>query len=234
MSVLSLNNICFSYDRTPVLQNISYDFEEGKVYCISGKSGAGKTTLLSVLSGLAEPNICPITQCAKSLVHGPCGGQKNGRLEEAPYPVLAQQRRRIGMVFQSFNLVTKFTAVENVVLSMEIAGVKGINKKKKAYELLESVGLDTDEANRRVLKLSGGQQQRVAIGRALSYDAQVLLADEPTGNLDSDTQQDILQIFRSLADSGKCVILVSHSSEVAKACDQIYTLQRISGKSARR
>ena len=140
----------------------------------------------------------------------------------------------IGVVFQSFNLVTKFTAVENVVLSMEIAGVKGINKKKKAYELLESVGLDTDEANRRVLKLSGGQQQRVAIGRALSYDAQVLLADEPTGNLDSDTQQDILQIFRSLADSGKCVILVSHSSEVAKACDQIYTLQRISGKSARR
>lgn len=74
----------------------------------------------------------------------------------------------------------------------------------------------------------------MAIGRALSYDAQVLLADEPTGNLDSDTQQDILQIFRSLADSGKCVILVSHSSEVAKACDQIYTLQRISGKSARR
>ncbi|HCH67847.1 MAG: ABC transporter ATP-binding protein [Clostridiales bacterium] len=219
MSVLSLNNICFSYDRTPVLQNISYDFEEGKMYCISGKSGAGKTTLLSVLSGLAEPNSGSICY----------DGNDIKKINKYTF-----RSKYIGVVFQSFNLVTKFTAVENVVLSMEIAGVKGINKKKKAYELLESVGLDTDEANRRVLKLSGGQQQRVAIGRALSYDAQVLLADEPTGNLDSDTQQDILQIFRSLADSGKCVILVSHSSEVAKACDQIYTLQRISGKSARR
>ena len=189
------------------------------MYCISGKSGAGKTTLLSVLSGLAEPNSGSICY----------DGNDIKKINKYTF-----RSKYIGVVFQSFNLVTKFTAVENVVLSMEIAGVKGINKKKKAYELLESVGLDTDEANRRVLKLSGGQQQRVAIGRALSYDAQVLLADEPTGNLDSDTQQDILQIFRSLADSGKCVILVSHSSEVAKACDQIYTLQRISGKSARR
>ena len=203
----------------PVLQNISYDFEEGKMYCISGKSGAGKTTLLSVLSGLAEPNSGSICY----------DGNDIKKINKYTF-----RSKYIGVVFQSFNLVTKFTAVENVVLSMEIAGVKGINKKKKAYELLESVGLDTDEANRRVLKLSGGQQQRVVIARTLSYDAQVLLADEPTGNLDSDTQQDILQIFRSLADSGKCVILVSHSSEVAKACDQIYTLQRISGKSARR
>ena len=191
----------------------------GDVLAYTGPMGAGKTTLLSVLSGLAEPNSGSICY----------DGNDIKKINKYTF-----RSKYIGVVFQSFNLVTKFTAVENVVLSMEIAGVKGINKKKKAYELLESVGLDTDEANRRVLKLSGGQQQRVAIGRALSYDAQVLLADEPTGNLDSDTQQDILQIFRSLADSGKCVILVSHSSEVAKACDQIYTLQRISGKSARR
>mgnify|MGYP001835545393 CR=1 FL=1 len=150
MSVLSLNNICF---RTPVLQNISYDFEEGKMYCISGKSGAGKTTLLSVLSGLAEPNSGSICY----------DGNDIKKINKYTF-----RSKYIGVVFQSFNLVTKFTAVENVVLSMEIAGVKGINKKKKAYELLESVGLDTDEANRRVLKLSGGQQQRVAIGRALS------------------------------------------------------------------
>ena len=127
MSVLSLNNICFSYDRTPVLQNISYDFEEGKVYCISGKSGAGKTTLLSVLSGLAEPNSGSICY----------DGNDIKKINKYTF-----RSKYIGVVFQSFNLVTKFTAVENVVLSMEIAGVKGINKKKKAYELLESVGLD--------------------------------------------------------------------------------------------
>ena len=127
MSVLSLNNICFSYDRTPVLQNISYDFEEGKMYCISGKSGAGKTTLLSVLSGLAEPNSGSICY----------DGNDIKKINKYTF-----RSKYIGVVFQSFNLVTKFTAVENVVLSMEIAGVKGINKKKKAYELLESVGLD--------------------------------------------------------------------------------------------
>ena len=120
--------------------------------------------------------------------------------------------------------------MENVVLSMEIAGVRGVNKKEKAMKLLESVGLASDEANRRVLKLSGGQQQRVAIARALSYDADIILADEPTGNLDGETQKEIMSIFRQLADSGKCVILVSHSPEVADSCDQIYTLQKISSK----
>lgn len=101
------------------------------------------------------------------------------------------------------------------MLSMDIAGVKGKGKKEKAMEILKSVGLDEDEANRRVLKLSGGQQQRVAIARALSYNANIILADEPTGNLDHETQNEIMSIFRKLADEGKCVILVSHSMDVA-------------------
>lgn len=109
---------------------------------------------------------------------------------------------------------------------MDIAGIKG-KKKEKAMEILASVGLDEDEANRRVLKLSGGQQQRVAIARALSYDADIILADEPTGNLDSDTQNDIMMLFRKLAEQGKCVILVSHSPQVAAMCNERYELKKI-------
>ncbi|MBQ2295866.1 MAG: ATP-binding cassette domain-containing protein [Clostridia bacterium] len=136
----------------------------------------------------------------------------------------------IGVIFQSFNLITKFTALENVILSMNIAGYRQRKKRDKTLELLKSVGLDESEANRRVLKLSGGQQQRVAKARALSYDAEIILADEPTGNLDSETQSEIMAIFRSLADSGKCVILVSHSPEVAALCDEKYELIKYSKK----
>ena len=123
------------------------------------------------------------------------------------------------------------TAVENVILSMEISGKKVKNKKEQAYELLEKVGLDRDEADRRILKLSGGQQQRVAIARALSYDPDIILADEPTGNLDGETQNEIMAIFRNLAEAGKCVIIVTHSPEMAKIADVIYEIKRTPNKS---
>ena len=212
MSVLSLQNICFSYDKTLVLQNISYEFEKGKMYCIIGKSGAGKTTLLSLLSGLAQPDSGEILYEGKSIA----------KIDKYTF-----RSKFIGVVFQSFNLITKYTALENVILSMDVAGYKCKNKKQRALELLDSVGLDEDEANRRVLKLSGGQQQRVAIARALSYDPDIILADEPTGNLDRDTQKEIMDIFRDLADQGKCVILVSHSYDVAMMCDQRYELVKV-------
>ena len=137
----------------------------------------------------------------------------------------------MGVIFQNFNLLSKLTAVENVILSMEISGKKVKNKKEQAYELLEKVGLDRDEADRRILKLSGGQQQRVAIARALSYDPDIILADEPTGNLDGETQNEIMEIFRNLADAGKCVIIVTHSPEVAKIADVIYEIKRTPNKS---
>ena len=215
MSVLSLQNISFSYDRTPVLKDISYEFEKGRMYCIIGKSGAGKTTLLSLLSGLAAPTEGEIVYDGKSIA----------KIDKYSF-----RSKYIGVVFQSFNLITKYTALENVVLSMDVAGCKIKNKPQRALELLNSVGLDEEEANRRVLKLSGGQQQRVAIARALSYDPDIILADEPTGNLDRDTQREIMEIFRTLTDQGKCVILVSHSPEVASLCDETYELTRLSNR----
>ncbi len=138
------------------------------------------------------------------------------------------------MVFQSYNLLTKDTALENVVLSMNIAGYKTENKTKRDMMLPESVGLDEDEAGRRVLMLSGGRQQRVAIARALSYDPDIILADEPTGNLDADTQNEIMAIFRDMTDQGKCVIPVSHSPDVAEKCDKRNEMIKISGKSKKK
>lgn len=218
MALLSLQNISFSYDKTPVLKDISYEFEKGKMYCIIGKSGAGKTTLLSLLSGLATPTAGEIIYDGKSIA----------KIDKYTF-----RSKFIGVVFQSFNLITKYTALENVILSMDVSGARIKDKKQRALELLDSVGLDEDEANRRVLKLSGGQQQRVAIARALSYNPDIILADEPTGNLDRDTQKEIMDIFRELTNQGKCVILVSHSPDVAEMCDERYELTKISGKKKR-
>lgn len=211
MSVLTLENINFSYGKTAVLNDVSFDFEKGKMYCITGKSGAGKTTLLSILSGLAAPQSGKISYNSENIA----------KIDKYKF-----RSKYMGVIFQSFNLITKFTAVENVMLSMDIAGVKDNNKRGKALELLHSVGLDDDEANRRVLMLSGGQQQRVAIARAISYNPDIILADEPIGNLDTETQDEIIEIFARLRSEGKCVIIVSHSPDVAKKCDVNYELKR--------
>ena len=221
MSILKLENVCFSYGTKTVLEGVSYEFEKGKMYAVVGKSGAGKTTLLSLLSGLASPGSGTIAYNSEDI----------RKLDKYRF-----RSKYIGVIFQSFNLLTKFTTLENVELSMDIAGVKGKTKDKReqAIALLSSVGLDEDEANRRILKLSGGQQQRVAIARALSYNPDVILADEPTGNLDGETQKEIMEIFRELAEQGKCVILVSHSPEVARACDEIYELKRTKNERPRK
>ena len=209
-ALLKLENISYSYDtKKNVLKDVSYEFDPGHIYSIIGKSGAGKTTLLSILSGLAAPT-------SGSIFYNNSDIKKINKYD--------YRSKYVGVVFQSFNLITKLTAFENVILSMDISGKKIANKKEEAYKLLKSVGLDKDEANRRVLKLSGGQQQRVAIARTLSYDPDIILADEPTGNLDSETQNEIMTILRELAKKGKCVILVTHSPEVAKMSDYVYEL----------
>mgnify|MGYP000922872139 CR=1 FL=1 len=211
MSILKLENICYQYDgnKKQVLKDINFEFEKGKIYAIVGQSGAGKTTLLSILSSLAKPTSGKIY----------LNGEDINKIDKYKF-----RSNHVGVVFQSFNLLTHLTALENVVLSMNISGKKFDNKKETAIEMLKKVGLNEEEANRRVLKLSGGQQQRVAI--ALSYDPQIILADEPTGNLDGKTQDEIMDIFHMLSKEGKCIILVTHSPAVAKSADAVYKLTR--------
>ena len=182
MSILELNHISYSYERKGpvVLQDISYSFEKGKLYAITGRSGAGKSTLLSLISGLALPTE------GKILLKG----QDITSLNRYEY-----RSHDIGVIFQSFNLLPKLTALENVLLSMDISGCKYEDKKAHAMELLKKVDIGETEANRRILKLSGGQQQRVAIARALSYGPGILVADEPTGNLDSKTSDNVVALL---------------------------------------
>jgi putative ABC transport system ATP-binding protein len=213
MSLLQIENVSFAYGKALVLEDINFSFERGKIYSIIGKSGAGKTTLLSLLSGLTCPK----------------GGKILYKKNDIKNIDRYQFRSKyVGVIFQNFNLLTNLTAVENVVLSLDISKTKMNNKKGYAQNLLYKVGLNESEANRRVLKLSGGQQQRVAIARALSYNPDIILADEPTGNLDIDTQNEIMNIFQHLAYSeGKCVIIVTHSHTVSKGSDIIYELHKI-------
>lgn len=213
MAILELQNISYSYKKVSVLNNLSYKFETGKIYAITGRSGAGKTTLLSLLSGLTTPTDGSILYNGKDIL----------KTDKYKY-----RSRDVGVVFQSFNLISNLTSIENVILSMDISGQKFNNKKQTATELLQKVGLSDDEINRKVLKLSGGQQQRVAIARALSYNPKIILADEPTGNLDLETQDEIMDIFKMLAHKeDRCIIIVTHSPEVAKQSDVNYQLQPI-------
>lgn len=132
----------------------------------------------------------------------------------------------IGIVFKSYNLLPGLTAIENIILSMDISKIKVKNKKEKALELIKSVGLSEEHANRKILKLSGGEQQRIAIARSLSYNPKIIIADEPTGNLDKDTESEILKIFEHLAkDENKCVIIVTHSQNVCDRADIVYELK---------
>lgn len=208
---LELQNVGYSYNgKELVLRHVNYRFEGGRIYAITGRSGAGKTTLLSLLSQLTKPTE------GKILYNGLDVSEVDQYLYRCQYA---------GVIFQSFNLLMHLTAVENVMLSMDIAGVKKENNRAYAMELLEKVGLSKEESQRRILKLSGGQQQRVAIARAVSYDPAILLADEPTGNLDEDTQDEIMEIFKGLAyEEQKCIILVTHSPVVASLADEVYAL----------
>ncbi|WP_243743135.1 ATP-binding cassette domain-containing protein, partial [Bacillus thuringiensis] len=137
------------------------------------------------------------------------------------------RNQNVSVIFQSYNLITYMTALQNVLTAMEITGVKVQNKTARALQLLERVGLSEAEAKRNVLQLSGGQQQRVAIARALSCNVDLLIADEPTGNLDEQTAMDIIELFQELAHKeNKCIIVVTHSQEVAKKSDRAVYLSK--------
>lgn len=213
MSILELNKVCYRYEGTRkfVLKDNTATFDQGTLYAIIGKSGAGKSTLLSLISGL--------DLCTKGT--DIYNGQDMKNLDRDDY-----RAKQIGVIFQGYNLLTNATAVANVELALEISGIKVKNKKQHAYELLEKVGIHRDTANRKVLKLSGGEQQRVGIARALSHDPDVIIADEPTGNLDSDTEKNIMDILSGLVhEENKCVIVVTHSQKVANYAGTLYNLK---------
>jgi putative ABC transport system ATP-binding protein len=213
MSILAIENLSYSYDKgeTPVLKNINFEFEKGKIYAIVGRSGAGKTTLLSLISGLRKSTEGKILYDGKDI----------SGLDREKY-----RSQNIGVIFQDFNLLPHLTALENVILSMDIAGMKIADKKEYALQMLKKVELNEEKANRRILKLSGGEQQRVAIARALSYDPEIIIADEPTGNLDGATEEAIMKILKGLAyEDGKCVIIVTHSPNISQSVDKVFSLQ---------
>ncbi len=214
MGILKLEDVGYRYKGTEknnyVFKNINYEFEEGNMYAIKGKSGSGKTTLLSLITGLEK--------CTEGKVL--YDGKNLRKLNLDRY-----RNTDIGIVFQSYNLLPRLTAIENIILSMDVSKVKIKNKKQKALELMRSVGLSEEQAKRKILKLSGGEQQRIAIARSLSYDPKIIIADEPTGNLDKDTENEILKIFKKLAkEQNKCIIIVTHSQNVCSEADIVHEL----------
>ncbi|MCI8549851.1 MAG: ABC transporter ATP-binding protein [Lachnospiraceae bacterium] len=209
-----LKDISYGYDGTEkmVLHNISYVFETGKLYCITGASGEGKTTLLSLMAGL---DLCS------------CGEIYYENRDIALMDRDEYRSKKVGVVFQSYNLLQNVTAAENIILSMNIAGKQGKQTNKEAYAMLEKVGISHEKADRKILKLSGGEQQRVAIVRATANGSPVLIADEPTGNLDADNEGTVMDIFKKIShEENKCVIVVTHSRKAVCEADVVLKLHK--------
>ncbi|MDD3241478.1 MAG: ABC transporter ATP-binding protein [Bacilli bacterium] len=216
-NILSVSNLSYFYQDGDIirhiLKDITYDFEKGKFYTILGESGSGKTTFLSLISALEE--------------------QKSGQINYENINIRQigldnYRRNKVGIIFQSYNLIPYMTGIENILVAMSITNNKlPENKETVAKNLLKYVGIDSIKGNRTINKLSGGEQQRVAIARALSTDVNLILADEPTGNLDQEMSEEIVKLFASLAhEHKKCVIMVTHSKEIAKKSDVTLILEK--------
>ena len=217
MSLLKLENLTHSFQdgesvRT-ILNDVNLEFEKGKVYAILGYSGSGKTTLISLLSGLDSP------------VSGEIyfNGEPLSKIGLSEY-----RRNSIAIVFQQYNLIKYMTPAENISVAMGITDNKlPTDTKAVIYNLLDYVGIVKTKADRPVKKLSGGEQQRVAIARALATNVDLIFADEPTGNLDSETESEVITIFKKLAhENDKCVVIVTHANEVASQADVILRIDK--------
>lgn len=211
MNKLKIEDVSYSYmnasGEQQVLRDVNAEFEAGKMYAIVGESGSGKTTFLSLLSALDKLQEGDITYNGKSLRKI---GDSDFRL------------KYVNIVFQSYNLIKYMTAKENVEVAIDFDG-----RKVSADKFLKQVGLSEEEGCRLVGKLSGGQQQRVAIARAIASNSPIIVADEPTGNLDEETEEKIIDLFKSLAhESKKIVIIVTHSKQVASHADVVLRLRK--------
>ena len=215
MNILETKDLYFTYPdgdaRKVILNDVNVSFEKGKFYTILGASGSGKTTFLSLIAALDKAERGEILYEGKSLSE--IGYEK-------------YRRNNVGIVFQSYNLIPYMNAVENVMVAMSITDNEmEKDMKSQALRILESVGIDGSKATRRINRLSGGEQQRVAIARANPTNVEVVLADEPTGNLDAKTSETIIEIFKELAHKqNKCVIMVTHSEKIANQSDVIMKL----------
>lgn len=214
MAILSANEVHYSYkskyQTVHAVRGVTYNFESGKFYAIVGKSGCGKTTLLSMLAGLDLPSDGAVE----------FGGKTTAELNRDKY-----RMDDVALICQSFNLFPLLTVLENVMYPMTLRGISAHKAKETAKEKLAAVGLDETYYKRLPDMLSGGEQQRVAIARALASDAKVLLADEPTGNLDTENGKNIIDILKTLArEQGYCVIVVTHDLGIAAEADEVLHL----------
>ena len=208
---LEVKDVCFSYQdgesKKEIFNGASCEFLDKKFYCITGPSGCGKSTLLSLLG--------TIDKCESGLILL----DGNDIFEdESTY-----RKKKVGFVFQDYNLINYLDGFENVALAMEIAANK--KDENRIYGALSVVGIDKETAKRKANKLSGGEKQRIAIAIALINNPEIILADEPTGNLDIDNSNMIVDIFLKLAhEYDKCVIMVTHNPDIAKMCDEEYSI----------
>ncbi|MBR1759062.1 MAG: ABC transporter ATP-binding protein [Lachnospiraceae bacterium] len=215
MSVFELQNVkyCYQtqYQRVEAVRGISCSFDPGKVYAIMGASGSGKTTLLSLMAGLDIPTEGKVL----------CEGVSTDQMHLEQY-----RREKVAVIYQDFRLFPLLTVAENIMYPMELKGVKTKEAKERAMGLLSRVGLPESAKDRFPAMLSGGEQQRVAIARALGMETKVLLADEPTGNLDEENSEKIFEILRHLAhEDGYLIVIVTHDESIGARADVCYRMR---------
>lgn len=215
MSMLAAENVTYiyqsKYQKVQALTDVTCGFEAGKFYAIVGQSGSGKTTLLSMLAGLGTPDEGQVVANGQSVKE--IGSERH-------------RRENVSVIYQAFNLFPQLTILENVMYPMRIIKIPAARSKARAKELLAAVGLEDVDPRKLPAMLSGGQQQRVAIARALASDARVLLADEPTGNLDSENGQIVIDLLKRLArEENRCIIVVTHDLDIAAQADIVYRMR---------
>ncbi len=215
MAIIEVKDVRFRYDAkyrsVEVLRGVSCSFEEGSFYALTGKSGSGKSTLLSLMAGLLLPTEGEIL----------FRGQSTARMDLSRY-----RRENAAVIYQSYRLLPLLTVEENVTYPMELRGLRGRPAREKAAQLLRRVDLPEGLEHRFPDMLSGGEQQRVAIARAISMESHLLLADEPTGNLDTENSGRIIDLLLDLAHrDGYCVIVVTHDPEIAARADRVYRVR---------
>ena len=212
MAELSLQRVSYRYPRATrdALQGVECRFQAGEVTAVVGPSGSGKTTLLSIMAGLDRPTSGEVLVDEREL---------------SKMNLDAYRRQYVSVIFQAFHLFPLLTVLENVCFPLELLGIHAKEAKKQARKNLELVGIGEEKHRRYPSQLSGGEQQRVAIARALSSGAKILLADEPTGNLDGENSRNIVEILMRLAhEAGYCVVIVTHDLAIADAADVVYTV----------